>query len=283
MKLKFLLLAVILGSLSLFACSDDDDYTPDQTVKEAFEAKFPDATRVSWEKKGTYRVAEFRLNNQETHAWFDISGEWYMTETELKTLSALPAKVQEAFRQSEYADWKVDDVDKVERPESEPVYIIEVEQGKQDIDLYYSEEGILIKTVADGDFRPEDHLTNSLPASVKDFIAKNYPQARIVEYEMEKGNLEVDIIDGNKGKEVVFNSKNEWLYTEYDVVSTDVPENVMNTLTTLMSSQYKDYRIDDIDCYETKTPNTPSYYRFELESGNKEVKINIGTDGNIIS
>lgn len=279
MKLKFLLLAVILGSLSLFACSDDDDYTPDQTVKDAFEAKYPTATRVSWEKKGNYRVAEFWLNNQETHAWFDNSGEWYMSKTELKTINALPAKVQEEFRKSEYADWKVDDVDYVERPGSEPVYIIEVEQGKQEIDLYYSQEGILIKTVVDDDSEPEDHLTNTLPASVKDFITTNYPGARIIEYEIERGNLEVDIIDENKGKEVLFNSKNEWISTKYEVFRTEVPQKVMDALA---ASQYKDYRIDDIDCYETKTPKTPSYYRFELESGNTEVKINIDTDGNII-
>ena len=37
MNLKFLLLAVILGSLSLFACSDDDDYTPDQTLRESLK------------------------------------------------------------------------------------------------------------------------------------------------------------------------------------------------------------------------------------------------------
>jgi len=278
MKLKFLLLAVILGSLSLFACSDDDDYTPDQTVKDAFEAKYPTATRVSWEKKGNYRVAEFWLDNQETHAWFDNSGEWYMSKTELKTINALPAKVQEEFRKSEYANWKVDDVDYVERPGSEPVYIIEVEQGKQEIDLYYSKEGILIKTVVDDDSEPEDHLTNTLPASVKDFITTNYPGARIIEYEIERGNLEVDIIDENKGKEVVFNSKNEWTYTKYEVFRTEVPQKVMDALA---ASQYKDYRIDDIDCYETQTPKTPSYYRFELESGNTEVKINIDTDGNI--
>ncbi len=278
MKLKFLLLAVILGSLSLFACSDDDDYTPDQTVKDAFEAKYPTATRVSWEKKGDYRVAEFWLDNQETHAWFDDSGEWYMSKTELKTINALPEKVQEGFRKSEYANWEVDDVDYVERPGSEPVYIIQVEQGKQEIDLYYSQEGILIKAVADDDSEPEDHLTNTLPASVKDFITTNYPGARIIEYEIERGNLEVDIIDENKGKEVVFNNKNEWIYTQYDVIRSEVPQKVMDALA---ASQYKDYRIDDIDCYETKTPKTPSYYRFELESGNTEVKINIDTDGNI--
>ncbi len=280
MKLKFLLLAVILGSLSLFACSDDDDYTPDQTVKDAFEAKYPTATRVSWEKKGDYRVAEFWLDNQETHAWFDDSGEWYMSKTELKTINALPEKVREGFRKSEYANWEVDDVDYVERPGSEPVYIIQVEQGKQEIDLYYTQEGILIKAVADDDSEPEDHLTNTLPASVKDFITTNYPGARIIEYEIERGNLEVDIIDENKGKEVVFNkSENyKWIHTKYDVIRSEVPQKVMDALA---ASQYKDYRIDDIDCYETKTPKTPSYYRFELESGNTEVKINIDTDGNI--
>lgn len=279
MKLKFLLLAVILGSLSLFACSDDDDYTPDQTVKEAFEAKYPTATRVSWEKKGIYRVAEFWLNNQEIHAWFDNHGEWYMSKTELKTLSALPEEVRKAFEKSDYADWKIDDVDQMERPGSETIYIIEVEQGKQEIDLYYSQEGILIKTVIDDDSNPEDHLTNTLPDSVKDFITRNYPGARIVEYEIEKGNLEVDIIDTNKSKEIVFDLKNNWLYTKYEVYRQEVPENVMNTLST---SQYKDYRIDDIDCYENKKPKTPSYYRFELKSGNTEIKINIDIDGNII-
>lgn len=279
MKLKFLLLAVILGSLSLFACSDDDDYTPDQTVKEAFEAKYPTATRVSWEKKGIYRIAEFWLNNQEIHAWFDNHGEWYMSKTELKTLSALPEEVRKAFEKSDYADWKIDDVDQMERPGSETIYIIEVEQGKQEIDLYYSQEGILIKTVIDDDSNPEDHLTNTLPDSVKDFITRNYPGARIVEYEIEKGNLEVDIIDTNKSKEIVFDLKNNWLYTKYEVYRQEVPENVMNTLST---SQYKDYRIDDIDCYENKKPKTPSYYRFELKSGNTEIKINIDIDGNII-
>lgn len=278
MKLRFLLLAVILGSLSLFAC-DDDDYTPNQTVKEAFEAKYPAATRISWEKKGIYRVAEFRLNNRKVHAWFDNSGVWYMTETDLETVTALPAKVQEGFRNSKYAAWKTDDVDKVERPDSEPVYVIEVEQGKQEIDLYYSEEGILIKTEEDHHSKPEDHLTNTLPASVRSFIQEHYPDARIIEYEIEKGNLEVDIIDANRGKEVVFNNKNEWLYTKYEVFRSEVPENVMNALNTLLASQYKDYRIDDIDFYET--PAT-SYYRFDLESGSKEVKIDIDTNGNII-
>ena len=81
-----------------------------------------------------------------------------------------------------------------------------------------------------------------------------------------------------RGKEVVFDLKYNWQYTEYKVARTEVPQNVMDALD---ASPYKDFHIDDIDCYETKTPKTPSYYRFELESGNTEVKINIDTNGTI--
>ena len=60
---------------------------------------------------------------------------------------------------------------------------------------------------------------------------------------------------------MVFDLKYNWLYTEYEVARTEVPQNVMDALA---ASPYKDFHIDDIDCYETKTPKTPSYYRFEL-------------------
>lgn len=73
--------------------------------------------------------------------------------------SALSGK--SAFESSEYAKWKIDDVDMLERLDMETVYVIEVESGKQEFDLYYSAEGILIKNVADTDndsgitFRPK--------------------------------------------------------------------------------------------------------------------------------
>lgn len=278
MKLRFFLLAIILGSLSLFACSDDDNYKPDQTVKDAFNTKFPAATRVSWEKKGEYRVADFRENNKEMTAWFDAAGNWYMTETDLTSIDELPQPVKTAFLQSEYAAWKVDDIDMLDRKDSETIYIIEVESGKQEADLYYSADGILIKTVMDNgsDNDHDNYLPATLPAAVENFINQHYPNARIIEAEKEKGNLEVDIIHENRSKEVVFDSQYQWLYTQYEVRYSEVPQNVKDAL---QASAYKDYRIDDIDFYETPTV---SYYRFELESGNKEIKINIDINGNIL-
>ena len=82
---------VTLWMTSLFvfaACHDDDDdddkgYTPGKSVVAAFEAKFPNAVAVSWEKKGVYEKAEFHQNGQEVDAWFDASGQWMMTETDV--------------------------------------------------------------------------------------------------------------------------------------------------------------------------------------------------------
>lgn len=276
MKLKFLfLLAAVSAFIILSACNDDDDhYNPDKAVKEAFETKYPAATRVEWEKKGKYQVADFRDNNKEMSAWFDADGNWYMTETDLTGIEELPEAVKTAFRKSEYAQWKVEDIDMLERKDSETIYIIEVENGKQDIDLYYSADGILIKSVADKDANDDqDYLPGNLPAAVETFIHQRYPNARIVEFETDKGNLEVDIIHDNRSKEVVFNSENTWLYTEFDVKENEVPQNVKNALA---ASEYSNYQIDDIDFFEM--PDT-SFYRFELESGNKEVKLDIDVNG----
>lgn len=278
MKIRFLLLAVILGSMSLCACNDDDDsYKPDAAVQEAFEAKYPSATHLSWEKKGPYILADFREGNKEMTAWFDAQGKWYMTETDLTSIEQLPQAVKTAFLSGEYAQWKIDDIDMLERKDNETIFVIEIENGKQEMDLYYSADGILLKAIADNDNDNDydNYLPSQLPAAVENFINQRYPGARIIEAETDKGKLEVDIIHNNRSKEVVFDAQNNWLYTEYDVNYSEVPQTVKDAL---QASQYKDYRIDDIDYYEK--PDV-SYYRFELESGNKEIKINIDETGRI--
>lgn len=70
-----------------------------------------------------------------------------MTETDLR-YADLPAPVRSSYESSTYYNvWKVEDVDKLERKEMAVVYIIEVEKGNQEMDLYYSEDGILVKEV----------------------------------------------------------------------------------------------------------------------------------------
>ena len=148
-KFLFLFCSVVV----LSACDNDDDLPSSkvpETVKSAFDAKFPAVARVEWEKKSVYYVAEFYENGVEMQAWFDTDAVWSMTETDLRTdLNVLPGLVQNAFQTGTYADWRVDDIDKYERP-SGIFYLIEIEKtGQSDRDLFYGEDGTLLKDVVD--------------------------------------------------------------------------------------------------------------------------------------
>ena len=70
-------------------------------------------------------MADFYDNNIEKEAWFNTKGEWVMTESDI-LFENLPKAIQTAFGESEYKDWRVDDVDMLERVEMETMYVIEV-------------------------------------------------------------------------------------------------------------------------------------------------------------
>lgn len=93
-----------------------------------------------------------------------------------------------AFQQGEYSTWKVDDVDMIERRDVETVYVIETEQGNSEVDLYYSPDGILVKTVLDagGNDGYEDFIPSQPSSSVDAYVKEHYPSARILDIDREK-------------------------------------------------------------------------------------------------
>lgn len=271
MKTKFLLLMLTVSLFAFGSCNDDDNnYQPDSKYITALRTKYPEATNAVWELKHTYTVAEFYLNGIETEVWFDGNGKWVMTESDIR-YEQLPAVVQEAFSQSSYASWKKEDIDKIERVDAATVYIIEVENGNQEYDLYYSEDGTLVKAIADTD---GNDIYLPLPNAVKELIAQKYPQAVIIETETKPYGLEIDIIDGRIHKEVVFNTQNEWVSTSWEILATEVNAVAMNAF---RASSYSSYAIDDIDYYTTPAGD---YYLFELEA-EPDIYLNIDLEGNI--
>ena len=151
-KLYGLFLA-LCGAVVLTSCDKEDDLRVSDVpgaVMSSFEAKYPNASRAEWEKKGGYIVADFWQEGMETNVWYNPNGEWLMTEYDLGlNLSALPQAVQDAFRGSQYATWHVDDLDKYERP-NDVFYLIEVEtKGERDRDLFFAPDGSLLKDEVD--------------------------------------------------------------------------------------------------------------------------------------
>lgn len=274
MKIKILLAAMLAAGVFLTGCDKEDDgIQVDQHIENAFLAQYPEATGVKWEMKSGYYVADFRLNNAEAEAWYNAQAVWQMTETDV-SYADLPQQVRSAFEAGEYAEWKIDDIDKLESLGMETVYIIEVEQGEVEYDLYYSPDGVFIKAVSDED--GNDYLPTNILSTIKEYITANYPQARIADIEEENNRIEVDIIDGSTPREVVFSQSGEWIYTKTEVGKSSVPAVVLNALE---ASEYSSWQIDDIDHYLMPAGE---YYLFELESGNREVELKIDIVGNIL-
>ncbi|MDE7026096.1 MAG: PepSY-like domain-containing protein [Paramuribaculum sp.] len=160
-KKLFLLGMALVALVSLPACSDDEEdedniETPprvEQKYVDAFKQKFPDAdvSKVKWEKKQNYTVAEFaRISNVETEAWFNTSAMWVMTNDALgKNLFMIPTAVNEAFNQTPYATSLIDDT-KHYTTTTLDYYIIEVDQDPNaDMQLYFLPDGTLKKTATD--------------------------------------------------------------------------------------------------------------------------------------
>ena len=292
MKLKiYTLLIAFCAAWSLHSCDNDDDESiaVPTALQEAFSTKYPNVKNVKWETKAGYYVADF-YDGYEASAWFTTDGNWHMTETDIP-YTALPDPVKSAFEASDYKTWRRDDVDKLERQGIETVYVIEVENQNQEVDLYYSVDGVLIKSIADTDDHENEHLpTTQLPAVMKTFIDGKYAGARIVEVDVEDdkndwdfGFTEVDIIHFDSGlnrnvsKEVLFDKDGEWYSTSWEVRRNELPAAVTNTI----SVEYAGYQMDDAEYFEMATET--SYYQIELEGNNSpDIDIKVTADGTIL-
>lgn len=141
------LLGATLIAMPMNACSDNDhsDITPGN-VLEAFQAQFPSATDIDWDMESGFYVADFKVNGIELQAWYDDDAIWRMTETEIGlNMLGVPEAVQDAFLNSGYQGWFIEDIDKYQRPTDE-FYLIEIEMvGEQDRNLYYAPDGSLLK------------------------------------------------------------------------------------------------------------------------------------------
>ena len=256
---------LVCSSFVFMSCDDDDDkFTPESIVTKAFDTKYPDAQRVSWENEAGYVKAEFYTGSYEAEAWFDPQGNW------------MPQTVKNSFEASLYAKWKIDDVDMLERPDAGTIYVLDVENGEQDADLHYTEGGILIKEVTDGN-GDNEHRPSVTPSAIKELISEMYPGATILEIDTETKGIEVDILHENIHKEVWLDTQNKWLYTEWEIRSSQVPDIVM---TAFKASAYASYQIDDIHVIQKAEGLS---YEFELEQGDRDITILFNEEGILVS
>ncbi|MDR0371212.1 MAG: PepSY-like domain-containing protein [Prevotellaceae bacterium] len=145
--------SVLFFSVTLFV-SCEKSIAPNNVIGDIFDRMYPHVSHIEWEMERGFYVAEFRENGYEKEVWFTKKNEWVLTKTEYER--NVPTVVRQGLNGTDYANWRIDDVDYIEMPVRNPFYIAEVERGEVEVDLYLSHTGELIKEVADdGDYHRE--------------------------------------------------------------------------------------------------------------------------------
>ena len=126
--------------------SDNQAKVPADVLK-SFQEKYPNVTVKSWEKEGHLLKAEFYTGKVETEVWFTYNGTWVKTETDF--YGELPKPIND-YLAAQYAGYRVEDVNFVETPEKN-YYEIDIEKGKEEIELSIMKDGSVIAAVPDLD------------------------------------------------------------------------------------------------------------------------------------
>ena len=247
-----------------------------QSVLEAFRNQYGE-TRASWSVENGYAIAEFQNNGKETTAWYTLAdARWGMTETEIPYAS-LPKAVLSAIEASAYAQWRPDETaDMLERNGAETLYVVEMEDKETEVDLYFTEDGVLVNEYVDSDGKENDYsgyLPQTPVSEIESWLAQNFPNARIVDMDVERNGTEVEIVDNGVKYEIWFDASSSWIQTKTEYDLRNIPDVVRN----FVQTNYPDYRIDDAEKYETSSNDV--YYHIEIEQGYQEKDIYLNAQG----
>lgn len=149
--MKSYLLVIVLVFTATFNACDNKNFVPEKRVLNEFKTMFPNAKQVEWEWERGYYVAEFNENALEKEAWFETSGMWVLTVSDYERKT--PDLIKNAIAATNYADWRIDDVDFIESKAKNSFYVVEIEKGNVEKDLFFSENGEFIEEKAgNGDY-----------------------------------------------------------------------------------------------------------------------------------
>lgn len=308
MKLKYVLIAIVCSVITLTACSDDEKDIPTvcpgssvpENVVKSFVQIYGDVKDVQWQFVNNYHVANFngapltKSDSYTTSAWFTPEGKHCQVDQDI-LFKHLPEAVKKGFDQYAkkfYPDWKVDECEVVSRTDMGLIYVIEIEKGEQERELSFSENGDFLKDVLDDDDENDFIFPIVVPNDLKEAVMALFPESKdlsILEIEVDDDEIEVDVLEGTRHKEVTFSKSMKWISTEYKVTMNEASSlmnpAVMKKLITMASAAGIDITDPfvqqkmEIEVIEHALKGT--YFEVEIEIGNKELEVIIDKDGNI--
>jgi len=136
-----MILAVFLSAMVLSACGQKENVP--SNVKTAFEQKFPDATKIDWDKENaTVWEAEFKMNSNEYSVNFSSDGKWLETEYKIKE-SDLPNQIKSTI-DTKFGDYNIEDAEVLETTAGK-VFEFQMEKDGLGMEIVISPDGEVVK------------------------------------------------------------------------------------------------------------------------------------------
>lgn len=264
-------------ALLLAGCSKDDEnipggIEPPETILDAFNQLYPNASDTEWTVNNDYYVVTFDNNNLDNTVWLNHSGVWSMIESELP-LNQLPQAINTSIKQSAYADWNIEEADTIGRAGFGTVYKVEVEKGNQDTDLYYSVYGNFIKSInANGN----EDTPIIVPDQVANLMELTFHGSILLDIINQTDGVQLIMLDGSIFKIAELNEAYSWQSTTWQISDSDVPGVVMNGF--LQSG----YGSDTIESIYVLVDANGTFYKFNVIHNGNAVTVEFDVFGNIV-
>ncbi len=149
MKEKLSVLAILVCCISLLAGCSNQQKKADQTadVPKALQSfltrKYPQATILKFDKEKNSLDVKIQDKNQQKEVVFNADNQWLYTQWDIRP-EDVPAVVMDELASSAYNQYKVKEVDAVEKPAG-MFYIFELQLDNNQVKLTFDSEGQLIE------------------------------------------------------------------------------------------------------------------------------------------
>lgn len=136
------------GVISLVESDKDENHNHgngqilNETVAEFIASMYPGAVIKEYDYDDGYLKVEIRHENKGKKVYFNGRNEWVYTKWDIRR-SELPALVTNAIAASEWAEYKIDDIEFITTPEQE-YYLVELEHGKKEVKLRIDANGNIL-------------------------------------------------------------------------------------------------------------------------------------------
>ena len=111
------------------------------SVKSFINTSYNDARIVGTDYERGFLKIEIIHDKKEKDLYFE-NGQWQYTEWDVRATD-LPAAVTAAIAGTEYASYRIDDADYIQKSSGD-YYLIELEQGNHEVRLSITPQGVLL-------------------------------------------------------------------------------------------------------------------------------------------